>query len=133
MIILILLSIISIIIYLKIVLKILIYKMSRVAFITGITGQDGSYLTELLLEKKYHVWGLIRRASNINTYRIDNLFHLITLRYGDVTEGQTIITILNEIYSTYPDLERLEVYNLAAMSHVKISFDLPEYTANGFL
>jgi GDPmannose 4,6-dehydratase len=104
--------------------------MSRIGFITGITGQDGSYLSELLLEKGYKVWGLIRRASNINTSRIEHLFSNITLRYGDVVESQTISSILNEIYKTYPDLERVEIYNLAAMSHVKISFDLPEYTAN---
>lgn len=104
--------------------------MSRIGFITGITGQDGSYLSELLLEKGYKVWGLIRRASNINTSRIEHLFSNITLRYGDVVESQTISSILNEIYKTYADLERVEIYNLAAMSHVKISFDLPEYTAN---
>lgn len=104
--------------------------MTLVAFITGITGQDGSYLSELLLEKGYKVWGLIRRSSNINTNRIEHLFSSITLRYGDVVESQTISSILNEIYKTYHELERVEVYNLAAMSHVKISFDLPEYTAN---
>lgn len=104
--------------------------MTNIAFITGITGQDGSYLAELLLEKGYKVWGLIRRASNINTTRIEHIFSSIQLRYGDVVESQTISSILNEIYKTYPDMERLEIYNLAAMSHVKISFDLPEYTAN---
>jgi len=104
--------------------------MSYIAFITGITGQDGSYLAELLLEKGYKIWGLIRRSSNINTTRIEHIFSSIQLRYGDVVESQTISSILNEIYKTYPDMERIEIYNLAAMSHVKISFDLPEYTAN---
>jgi GDPmannose 4,6-dehydratase len=107
----------------------------RIAFITGITGQDGSYLTEFLLQKNYIIWGTIRRASTINTERIDHLFDNpnVILRYGDLSDGPRIIEILAEIKSTYfsdgPDkYERLEVYNLAAMSHVKVSFELTEYT-----
>jgi GDPmannose 4,6-dehydratase len=105
--------------------------MSKVAFITGITGQDGSYLAELLIEKGYNVWGTIRRSSSINTSRIDHIFHKLVLRYGDLTESSNMLNILNEIKNTYSNnLERLEIYNLAAMSHVKISFELPEYTCN---
>jgi len=104
----------------------------RVAFITGITGQDGSYLTELLLEKGYKVHGLIRRSSSINTHRIDHIFSNkdLKLHYGDMTDGASLYKILNEIKNLYPDMERLEVYNLAAQSHVKISFEMPEYTAD---
>jgi GDPmannose 4,6-dehydratase len=104
----------------------------RVAFITGITGQDGSYLTELLLEKGYKVHGLIRRSSSINTHRIDHIFSNkdLKLHYGDMTDGASLYKILNEINNLYPDMERLEVYNLAAQSHVKISFEMPEYTAD---
>jgi len=104
----------------------------RVAFITGITGQDGSYLTELLLEKGYKVHGLIRRSSSINTHRIDHIFsnNNLKLHYGDMTDGASLYKILNEIKNLYPDMERLEVYNLAAQSHVKISFEMPEYTAD---
>jgi GDPmannose 4,6-dehydratase len=104
----------------------------KVAFITGITGQDGSYLAELLLEKNYIVHGLMRRSSNINTQRIEHIFHnkRLILHYGDVTDGTCIFKILNLISTTYPDMERLEIYNLAAQSHVKISFEMPEYTAD---
>ena len=104
----------------------------KVGLITGITGQDGSYLAELLLEKNYKVWGIIRRASDINTKRIDHLYHNknLVLRYGDLTDSSNILHILYEIKSTYEDLERLEIYNLAAMSHVKVSFEMPEYTGN---
>jgi GDPmannose 4,6-dehydratase len=104
----------------------------KVAFITGITGQDGSYLAELLLEKKYIVHGLIRRSSNINTQRIEHIFsnEKLILHYGDVTDGACIFKILNLININYPDMERLEIYNLAAQSHVKISFEMPEYTAD---
>lgn len=104
--------------------------MVKVAFITGITGQDGSYLTEFLLAKEYHVWGMVRRASNINTDRIDHLFnneHLF-LRYGDLIDQGNITKILTEIRDKYIlDLEVLEIYNLGAMSHVKVSFDEPRY------
>lgn len=103
----------------------------KVAIITGITGQDGSYLAELLLEKDYIVWGLIRRASDINTHRIEHLYNdkNLIIKYGDMTDGTNLLNILYNIKTSYPDLERLEVYNLAAMSHVKVSFEMPEYTA----
>ena len=104
--------------------------MSKIALITGITGQDGSYLAELLLEKEYIVWGIIRRSSSINTGRIDDIFDKLTLRYGDLTDSSNLLNILTEIKNTHVNLERLEVYNLAAMSHVKISFELPEYTCD---
>jgi len=104
----------------------------KVALVTGITGQDGSYLSELLLEKDYIVWGIIRRASDINTNRIDHLrsnSNLI-LKYGDLTDSSNILNIIHELKTTYPDMERLEIYNLGAMSHVKVSFDMPEYCAD---
>jgi GDPmannose 4,6-dehydratase len=105
--------------------------MSKVAFITGITGQDGSYLAEILLEKGYDVWGIIRRSSNINTYRIEHIFDKLILRYGDLTDSSNLLTILMEIKNKYINqLERLEVYNLGAMSHVKVSFEMPEYTCD---
>ena len=104
--------------------------MSNVALITGITGQDGSYLAELLLEKEYKVWGLIRRSSSINTGRIDHIFDKLFLRYGDLTDSSNLFNVLTEIKNTYPDITRLEVYNLGAMSHVKVSFELPEYTCD---
>jgi GDPmannose 4,6-dehydratase len=105
--------------------------MVKVALITGITGQDGSYLSELLLEKNYDVWGIIRRSSLINTTRIDHLFDKLNLRYGDLTDGINLMNVFNEIKNHYLEkLEVLEVYNLAAMSHVKVSFEMPEYTGN---
>lgn len=96
------------------------------ALITGITGQDGSYLAELLLEKKYVVWGLIRRASNFNTTRVDHILNKLNLEYGDLTDMVSILRILNKIKKEDP--ASVEVYNLAAQSHVKVSFDLPLYT-----
>ena len=104
----------------------------RIAFITGITGQDGSYLAELLLIKGYIVHGLIRRCSNINTQRIEHIFSNpnLKLHYGDMTDGASLLKILNDIKNLYPDMNILEVYNLAAQSHVKISFEMPEYTAD---
>ena len=104
----------------------------KIALITGITGQDGSYLSELLLDKNYIVWGVIRRASDINTHRIDHLrcnSNLI-LKYGDLTDSSNLLNIIYDIKHTYPDMERLEIYNLGAMSHVKVSFDMPEYCAD---
>ena len=104
----------------------------KIAIITGITGQDGSYLAELLLEKKYLVYGLIRRSSDINTHRIEHLYddkHL-KLKYNDLSDTSNLLHILMEIRESYADTERLEVYNLAAMSHVKVSFEMPEYTGN---
>ncbi len=104
----------------------------KVALITGLTGQDGSYLAELLLEKEYQVWGIVRRASDINTRRIDHLYNNknLIIKYGDMTDGSNLLHIMYEIKDTYPDLDRLEIYNLAAMSHVKVSFEMPEYTAD---
>ena len=104
----------------------------KIALITGITGQDGSYLAELLLEKNYIVHGLVRRSSNINTQRIEHIFSnkKLILHYGDVTDGACMFKILNLIKNNYLDMERLEIYNLAAQSHVKISFEMPEYTAD---
>jgi GDPmannose 4,6-dehydratase len=105
--------------------------MVKVALITGITGQDGSYLSEFLLEKQYDVWGIIRRSSNINTSRIEHIFDKLILRYGDLSDGVNLLNILNEIKNKYNgELEVLEIYNLGAMSHVKISFDMPEYTGD---
>ena len=102
----------------------------KVALITGITGQDGSYLAELLLEKKYLVWGIIRRSSDINTHRISHLYKdkNLILRYGDMTDSSNLLHIMYEIKEAYKNLDRVEVYNLAAMSHVKVSFEMPEYT-----
>jgi len=103
----------------------------KVALITGITGQDGSYLAELLLDYEYKVWGVIRRSSNFNTSRIDHLYSNknLILKYGDLTDPHCINSILLEIKEKYTDLEVLEIYNLGAMSHVKVSFEMPEYTA----
>jgi GDPmannose 4,6-dehydratase len=104
----------------------------KVAVITGITGQDGSYLAELLLEKEYDVWGIIRRSSDINTHRISHLYanKKLTLKYGDLTDSSNLLHIMYQIRDQYKDdLERLEVYNLGAMSHVKVSFEVPEYSA----
>jgi GDPmannose 4,6-dehydratase len=104
--------------------------MKKVAFITGITGQDGAYLAELLLKKDYIVHGLIRRSSSFNTGRIDHLYqdpHVsernFILHHGDLTDSTNLIRIIQEIL---PD----EIYNLAAQSHVQVSFETPEYTAN---
>lgn len=103
--------------------------MSKRALITGITGQDGSYLTELLLEKGYEVHGIIRRASSFNTSRIDHLYQdkhnknvRLFLHYGDLTDTSNLNRLLEKI-------EPVEIYNLAAQSHVKVSFEVPEYTA----
>ena len=106
--------------------------MTIIAIITGITGQDGSYLAELLLEKKYIVWGIIRKSSSINTHRIEHLYlnKDLILRYGDLSDSANILHIIFEIKTTYPEMDRLEVYNLGAMSHVKVSFEMPEYTGN---
>ena len=105
--------------------------MKKVALVTGISGQDGSYLAELLLEKEYIVYGIIRRCSSINTSRIDHLYKNknLIIKYGDLSDSTNILKILNEIKSI-EDLERIEIYNLGAMSHVKVSFETPEYTAN---
>lgn len=106
--------------------------MTKVAFITGVNGQDGSYLSELLLEKNYIVWGMVRRASSINTQRIDHLYSNpnFILKYGDMSDSSNLFNILQEIKNKYLELDVLEIYNLAAMSHVKVSFELPEYSSN---
>jgi GDPmannose 4,6-dehydratase len=97
--------------------------VKRKAFITGITGQDGSYLAEILLEKGYEVYGMIRRSSSFNTARIDHIFGDVELVFGDLSDG----SVLNQLMRTIrPD----EVYNLGAQSHVRVSFDVPEYTAD---
>ena len=105
-------------------------EKKKVALITGVTGQDGSYLAELLLEKGYEVHGMVRRASSFNRQRLEHLyldgdnkptdFHV---HYGDMTDSSSVIRIL---YMVKPD----EIYNLAAQSHVQVSFEIPEYTAN---
>lgn len=102
----------------------------KVALITGVTGQDGAYLTAFLLKKGYFVHGIKRRSSSLNTERIDHLYHdrheqnvRFRLHYGDLTDSTNLIRIIQE---TQPD----EIYNLAAMSHVQVSFEMPEYTAN---
>ena len=95
----------------------------KVALITGITGQDGSYLAELLLEKGYEVHGIVRRASLINTHRIDHIYNRIHLHYGDLTDSTNIVRVIQKVQ---PD----EIYNLGAQSHVKVSFEMPEYTAD---
>jgi len=93
----------------------------KVALITGITGQDGSYLAELLLEKGYEVHGIIRRVSLINTHRIDHIYNSIHLHYGDLTDSTNLVRVIQQVQ---PD----EIYNLGAQSHVKVSFEMPEYT-----
>src|SRR5438105_3896734 len=102
----------------------------KVALITGITGQDGAYLAEFLLKKGYEVHGIKRRSSLFNTERVDHLYKdpheknvRFTMHYGDLTDSTNIIRIIQEVQ---PD----EIYNLGAMSHVKVSFETPEYTAN---
>ena len=104
--------------------------MNKIALITGVTGQDGAYLAELLLEKNYIVHGIKRRSSLFNTDRIDHLYQdphernvRLRLHYGDLTDATNLIRIIQEVQ---PD----EIYNLAAQSHVAVSFETPEYTAN---
>ena len=94
----------------------------KVALITGITGQDGSYLAEFLLEKGYEVHGIVRRSSMINTHRIDHIYERIHLHYGDLTDSTNIVRVIQKVKPT-------EIYNLGAQSHVKVSFEVPEYTA----
>ena len=105
-------------------------KMNKIAFITGVTGQDGAYLSEFLLSKGYIVHGLKRRSSLLNTDRVDHIYqdpHVqnqnFILHYGDMTDSTNLIRLIKQIQ---PD----EIYNLAAMSHVQVSFEIPEYTAN---
>src|SRR5271166_2904989 len=103
--------------------------MAKRALITGITGQDGSFLAELLLQKGYEVYGVIRRSSSFNTGRIDHLYqdpHDVTTKlkliYGDLNDSSSLNKILRTV-------EPHEIYNLGAQSHVRVSFDIPEYTA----
>ena len=96
-------------------------KQAKVALITGITGQDGSYLAELLLEKGYEVHGIVRGSSLINTHRIDHIYKQIHLHYGDLTDATNLIGVIKKV-------EPHEIYNLGAQSHVKVSFETPEYT-----
>ena len=96
-------------------------KQAKIALITGITGQDGSYLAELLIEKGYEVHGIVRRSSLINTYRIDQIYGMIHLHYGDLTDATNLISVIKKV-------EPNEIYNLGAQSHVKVSFETPEYT-----
>ena len=96
--------------------------MKNIALITGITGQDGSYLAEFLLKKGYEVHGILRRSSSFNTKRIDHIFHRVQLHYGDMTDGSSLTSIISKIRPT-------EIYNLAAQSHVMVSFEQPDYTA----
>ena len=97
--------------------------MNKVALITGITGQDGSFLAELLLEKGSQVHVIVRRASLSNTARIDHILERITLHDGDLTDSSGLIRVVGEVA---PD----EIYNLAAQSHVQVSFDAPEYSGD---
>lgn len=102
----------------------------RVALVTGITGQDGSYLAELLLEKGYKVYGIVRRNSQLYQFRtIEHIKNRLVLVYGDMTDAGSLYATLNRVFDENPGA-RVEVYNLAAQSHVKISFEVPEYTAN---
>jgi GDPmannose 4,6-dehydratase len=103
----------------------------NLAFITGITGQDGSYLSELLLQKGYKVFSMVRRTSLLYSHtRIDHIRDKLELRYGDMTDATGLSNYIHSIIQTHPDFERLEIYNLAAQSHVAISFEIPEYTAD---
>ena len=95
--------------------------MPKDALITGITAQDGYYLAELLLKKGYEVHGIVRRASLINTHRIDHIYEKIKLHYGDLTDSTNLVRVIKKVQ---PD----EIYNLGAQSHVKVSFEMPEYT-----
>ncbi len=103
--------------------------MTKLAFITGITGQDGSYLAELLIEKGYKVFGIVRRTSLLYSHtRIDHIREDIHLEYGDLSDGSSLTNYITKIVHEHPNFERFEIYNLAAQSHVKISFEIPEYT-----
>lgn len=103
---------------------------NKIAFISGITGQDGSYLSELLLEKDYKVYGIIRRTSFLyNNSRMKDIESRIHLEYGDLTDGSSLSNYIRKIVDEHKDLDVFEIYNLGAQSHVKISFEMPEYTS----
>jgi GDPmannose 4,6-dehydratase len=105
--------------------------MVKVAFITGITGQDGSYLAELLIKKDYKVYGIVRRNSILFNYkRVEHIREKLTLKYGDMMDGMGLSNFINEIINKNNDMERFEIYNLAAQSHVQVSFEIPEYTTD---
>ena len=99
----------------------------KIALITGITGQDGSYLAELLVEKQYKVYGIIRRSSSFNTGRIEHIFDKLHLVYGDVSDPLCVTSVLTRIVKENPE-GVIEIYNLGAMSHVKVSFETPYQT-----
>jgi len=104
----------------------------KIAFITGINGQDGSYLSEFLLEKNYYVYGIIRRKSSINTERIDHLYNdpKFKLFYGDMTDLVSITNVFTKIFKEHncDEIDVFEIYNLAAQSHVMVSFSNPDFT-----
>ena len=105
--------------------------MTKLALITGITGQDGSYLSELLLEKGYKIYGIVRRTSLLYSHtRLDNIRDKLTLNYGDMSDSAALSNLINTIILDNEGFEVFEIYNLAAQSHVKISFEIPEYTAD---
>ena len=102
----------------------------KLSFITGITGQDGSYLAELLVEKGYKVYGIVRRTSLLfSKTRLDHIRDKLNIVYGDMSDGSSLTSIITNIVNDNKDFEVLEIYNLAAQSHVKISFEIPEYTS----
>lgn len=104
--------------------------MVRIAFITGITGQDGSYLAELLIEKGYKIYGIVRRTSLLYSHtRLDHIRNKLILEYGDLSDGSSLTNYINKITRENDGFEVFEVYNLAAQSHVQISFEIPEYTS----
>ena len=102
----------------------------KISFITGLTGQDGSYLAELLLSKGYKVYGIVRRTSLLfSRTRIDHIRSKLNIEYGDMSDGSSLTNIITNIVKENPNFEVFEIYNLAAQSHVKISFEVPEYTS----
>ena len=104
--------------------------MVKIAFITGITGQDGSYLSELLIEKGYKVYGIVRRTSLLYSHtRLDHIRNKLILEYGDLSDGSSLTNYITKITRENEGFEVFEVYNLAAQSHVQISFEIPEYTS----
>ena len=104
--------------------------MSKIAFVTGITGQDGSYLAELLLEKGYKVYGIVRRTSLLYSHtRLDHIRDKLILEYGDLSDGSSLTNYITKMTRENEDFEVFEIYNLAAQSHVQISFEIPEYTS----
>ena len=104
--------------------------MSKIAFITGVTGQDGSYLAELLIEKGYKVYGIVRRTSLLYSHtRLDHIRDKLILEYGDLSDGSSLTNYITKMTRENEGFEVFEIYNLAAQSHVQISFEIPEYTS----